>query len=95
MAGEAEKETTQAIETAEEADRRMREILETARPGIDREKMLEIEEAIEEARKAREEVLKREKKTAKAKAKLLASTRDAEKLGVISSDEKDENVKTP
>ena len=88
VAREAEKETTQAIESAEEADRRMQQILESARPGMDREKMMEIEEAIEEAKKAREEVLKKEKKAAKAKARVLASTRDAEKLGVIPAEEK-------
>ena len=89
MAKEAEKEKIKALETAEEAEKKVREIVETAGPGVEREKMLEIEKAIEEAQKASEEVLKREKKTAKVRAKVLASTQDAEKLGVITPDKSD------
>jgi len=88
MAKEAEKEKIEALETAEEADKKVREIVETAGPGVEREKMLKIEKAIEEAQKAGEEVLKREKKTAKVRAKVLASTQDVEKLGVITPDKK-------
>ncbi len=94
MARAAEKETAEAVKTAEEAERKMREIMDAAGPGIEREKMLEIEKAIEEVRKAGEEVLKRERKAVRAKAKVMTSTGDAEKIGVITPKEEDGNVKT-
>ena len=95
MAREAEKETASAVEIAEKAERKMRDILESARPGIESEKMVEIEKSIEEARKAGQYLLKRERRAARARAKVIISTRDAEKTGAILPEEEDENVNPP
>jgi len=87
---DAEKKTSQAEKEAEalrlkaeEAEALLKQTMEAAHPGIDREEMAKIEAAVEAARKAAVEAHTMERKAAKAKAKVVFSQRHAESLGAF------------
>ena len=79
----AEKEAEAARKKAEEAEIRLRQAMEAAGPGIDREEMAKIEAAVEAAREAVREAHKVERKVAKARAGEVFSKRHAEALGAV------------
>jgi len=93
-AREAGKALTGAEEASQETERELQKLMDAARPGASREEMLEIEEAMEKSRKAREQVTKQVKRAGKAGAKLHTALQDAEALGIVMPDEKKENHQT-
>ena len=80
---QTEKEAEAARKKAEEAEIRLSQAMEAARPGIDREEMAKIEAAVETAREAIREAHKVERKVAKAKAGEILSQRHAEAVGAV------------
>ena len=86
---QVEKEAEAARKKAEEAETRLSQAMEAARPGIDREEMAKIEAAVETAREAVREAHKVERKVAKAKAGEIFSQRHAEAVGAIKNSEKE------
>jgi hypothetical protein len=86
---QVEKEAEAARKKAEEAETRLSQAMEAARPGIDREEMAKIEAAVETARETVREAHKVERKVAKAKAGEIFSQRHAEAVGAIKNSEKE------
>ncbi len=86
-AEQAEKEASNARKKAEEAEAHLRQAMEEARPGIDREEMMKIEAAVEAAQKAAGEALNMERKAAKARAGEIFSQRRAEAVGAVRNSE--------
>jgi amino acid transporter len=80
-AGEAEKAVLKAEESIEKMEKKLAEMTASAKPGLDSEKMAEIESAGREVEKAREQLKKAEKKAAKARALADDAARQAESLG--------------
>jgi amino acid transporter len=87
-AGQLEKEATEALKKAEEAEVHLQRSMEEARPGIDREEMAKIETAVEASREAVKEAHKVERKLAKARAGAIISQRHAKAVGAVRDDEK-------
>lgn len=92
-AEEAEKAALKDKESIEKMEKKLAEMTASAKPGLDREKMEEIERAAEEVERSREQMKKAEKKAAKAKAVADEAAREAESLGAELKDdgEKEEN----
>jgi hypothetical protein len=86
---QVEKEAEAARKKAEEAETRLSQAMEAARPGIDREEMAKVEAAVETAREAVREAHKVERKVAKAKAGEIFSQRHAEAVGAVKNSEKE------
>ena len=86
---QVEKEAEAARKKAEEAETRLSQAMEAARPGIDREEMAKIEAAVETARETVREAHKVERKVAKAKAGEIFSQRHAEAVGAVKNSEKE------
>ena len=86
---QVEKEAEAARKKAEEAETRLSQAMEAARPGIDREEMAKIEAAVETAREAVREAHKVERKVAKARAGEIFSQRHAEAVGAVKNSEKE------
>jgi len=92
-AGQAEKEASEFRKKAEEAEADLQQAMEAARPGIDREEMAKIEDAVEAARNAAVEAHARERKAAKARAGAVSSQKHAEALGAVKGSESSDDVK--
>jgi hypothetical protein len=90
---QAEKEAAALRLKAEEAEALLKQTMEAAHPGIDREEMAKIEAAVEAARKAAVEAHTMERKAAKAKAKVVFSQRHAESLGAFKDTESRDGAK--
>ena len=83
----AEEEAQSALRAAEEAEKRINEMIEKARPGVDREVMGEIDAAVLAAGQARENALRAARRAAKARAKAEAAMKKAADLGAVLPEE--------
>jgi hypothetical protein len=89
-AQDAEKEAVQALEAAEKAENKVREMVAAAGPGADRETMTHIEKATEAAEQAKTQADKAKRKAAKARAKAEDAAKEAQALDIKFSEDRDD-----
>lgn len=83
----AEKDAEDILSEAEEAERRINEMIEKARPGVSGEAMEEIDKAVQHATEIRNKAVRSAKRATKARVKAEYEMKRALELGAIQAEE--------